>query len=142
MQQPVEGKIKLDSGSLIKQNPKTASLMGAPWGRETGCSFPAWKESRHQPALASRELMSQSETDNKSADTCAVSRSGMPRGPQPSSRVTGSGLGWRVLLPEGTPEQSLECSEESVHVGIGKDKGLCKGPGRPGWPHGQSPVPQ
>ena len=29
MQQPVEGNIKLDSGSLIKQNPKTASLMGA-----------------------------------------------------------------------------------------------------------------
>ena len=66
----------------------------------------------------------------------------MPRGPQPSSRVAGRVLGWGVLLPEGTPEQSLECSEESVHVGIGKDNGMCKGPGYPGWPYGQSPVPQ
>ena len=46
-------------------------------------------------------------------------------------------MGWGVLLPEGTFEQSLECSEESVYVGIGKDNGMCKGPGHPGWPYGQ-----
>lgn len=45
-------------------------------------------------------------------------------------------MGWGVL-PEGTFEQSLECSEESVYVGIGKDDGTCKGPGHPGWPYGQ-----
>lgn len=52
------GKIKLDSGSLIKQNPKTASVMGAPWAGRYVYSFPGWRETRHQPALASRELMS------------------------------------------------------------------------------------
>lgn len=30
------------------------------------------------------------------------------------------GLGWGVLLLEGTFEQSLKCSEESVCVGIGR----------------------
>ena len=56
----------------------------------------------------------------------------MYRGPQPGRRVPGRGWGG-VFSCLREFEQSLECSEESVYVGIRKDNGMCKGPGHPGW---------